>query len=333
MVLRGRGRNTGVFMSGHLRFRFAALLLLAGFSTPSASSNPLTDLFSAAPEQAPAPAPAPAQEQCLPQPGKATAGQRWLYHFDGHRKCWFLAAEGAATARKPVHHHAARQPVVTPEENEAAPRERKAVVDARAELIRSAPAAAPPPTPPTPEIAAVDAAPAPTPGAAALVPPAPAVAKPATDQLTPDYSAQRNVDVETLLLAAPADNSDAVSASVPPATPVAVSSAEAGDDPGPGWTTTWLGVLMMALGLVFLLSSSRTLRGTLLVAKTFSAAGGEGRPDLLPSQFDPRHRHRDETAPRDRRRTQATPRWTRQSQLTPPTRRHVVARLLPTVDG
>jgi uncharacterized membrane protein len=202
----------------------------------------------------------------LPQPGKSTAdGQHWVYRFDGRRKCWFQAAEGIATVKRPVHHHAAKRRVAAPEENEAALRKRKAVVDARAELLRSAPAETPQPMLPAPELKVVDAAPVPAMGAAVLVPPAPVVAKAATDQLTPDHPTPRQVDVETLLAAAPAA-SDAVAASVPPATPVAVPIAEAGDE-GRGWTATWLGVLLMALGLVSLLSSSRTLRGAVLVGR------------------------------------------------------------------
>ena len=89
------------------------------------------------------------------------------------------------------------------------------------------------------------------------------VAKPSNDQLTPDRPTLRQVDVETVLAAAPAA-SDAVAASVPPATPVAVPITKSGDD-GPGWTPAWLGVLLIALGLVSLLSSSRTLREAVLL--------------------------------------------------------------------
>ncbi len=194
----------------------------------------------------------------MPQPGKSTAdGQHWVYRFDGHRKCWFQAAEGTVT-KKPVHHHAAKH-VAAPKENEAMSRKRNAVVDARAELLRSAPAETPQPAPSAPELTVVDAAPVAATGVAVLVPPASVVAKPATDQLTPDHPTPRQVDVETLLAAAPAARS-AVAASVPSATPVALPTAEASDD-GRGWTATWLGVLLMALGFVSLLSSSRTLRG------------------------------------------------------------------------
>jgi hypothetical protein len=91
------------------------------------------------------------------------------------------------------------------------------------------------------------------------VPPAPVVVKPANDQLTPDYPAQRPVDVDSLLATAPSA-SDTVASSVPAATPVAVPIAGA-DDEEHGWRTTWLGVLLMVLGFISLLSSSATLQG------------------------------------------------------------------------
>ena len=249
-----------------MRFCFAAFRL-AGLSTSPASSNPFDDLLNASPGQATAPA--PTAEECLPQPGKSTAdGQHWVYRFDGNRKCWFQAAEGIATVKKPVHRHAAKHRVATREENATALRKRKTVVDARAGLLPSAPES-PHPTPLVPELKVADAAPVSATAAAALVPPAPIVAKPASDQLAPDHPTPRQVDVETLLAAAPAA-SDAITASVPSATPVAVPIAEAGDD-ARGGTATWLGVLLMALGLVSLLSSSRTVRGAVLVGRFLDA--------------------------------------------------------------
>lgn len=251
-------------MSGHLRFGFAAFLLVAGFVTPAAS-NPFTDLFSpnAAPDAAAAaPAPAPAQEECLLQPGKSTAaGQRWVYRHDGHRKCWFQAEAGTALARKPVHRHAETQRAAAPEENQPAPRKEEAVEDARAEMLSSALAEAPQPTPTAPQI--VDTVPVPATGGAPLVPPAPVLARPGADQLTPDQPMRRPADVETLLADAPAASDEA--ASVAPATPVAVQSAETGG--GGGSTTPWLGVLLMVLGFAALLSASRTLRRTLWPAR------------------------------------------------------------------
>ena len=248
-------------MSGHLRFCFAAFLL-AGLSTSPASPNPFDALFNSAPAEATAPAPAPAEEDCLPQPGKSTAdGQHWVYRFDGHRKCWFQTAEATATEKKRVRHHAAQKHVAAPKENESALRKRKAVVDARDELPRSAQAETPQP-PPAPEIKVVNAAPDPAPGAAALEPPAPAIAKPATDQFTSDRPTPRQLDVETLLAAAP-PASDLVATSVSSAAPAAISITEAGDDE-PERTATWLGVLLIGLGLVSLLvGASQTLRGRL----------------------------------------------------------------------
>lgn len=277
-------------MSGHVRFGFAALLVIA-FSTPAAS-NPFTDLFSPspAPEPAPAaPAPASAADACLPQPGTSTApGQHWVYRYDGHRKCWFQAEASTALARKPVHRHAARQRAAAPDDTESAPGRQKAVEDARDELLSSAPAQTPQPAPSAPEPKVADAAPVPATGAAAQDPPAPAprvvhtiavpvtgaaaqvppppvVAGPAADQSAPGQPALRQVDVEKLLADAPAASDEVTSA--PPATGVAAPGAETGDG-GSAMTsgsvpTRWLGVLLMALGFAALLSSSRTLRRAL----------------------------------------------------------------------
>jgi hypothetical protein len=241
-------------MSGHLRSCFAALLV-AGLSIVSispASSNPLDDLLSAAPKEATAPA--PAQEECLPQPGKLAAdGQRWVYRSEGHRKCWFQTAEGAvAAAKKPLRNRAVKQRIAARERRQAALRKRKADVDARAEVLRSTPAAISQPAPSAPEPKVADAVPSPAIGATSVVPPAP-VAESAIDQLTPDRPAPRLVDVETFQVSPSAN--DTVGSSVLPAIAVAARLAEAGDG-GSGWAETRLGLILMALGLVSLLGSS-----------------------------------------------------------------------------
>ena len=243
------GKTPWVFMSDHLRSCFAAFLL-AGLLISPASSNPFADLFNTAPREATAPA--PAQEACLLQPGKLTAdGLRWVYRSEGHRKCWFQTAEVVASMERPARRHFVKQRVTAPESSEAALRERKAGVNARAELLRSAPAEMSQPTPSAPELKVADAAPVPAMGAAALVPPAP-VAESAIDQLTPDRPTPRLVDVE-MLRVSPSAN-DTIPSSVLRAIPIAFPLAEAGDD-GRGRTATRLGVLLMALGLVSLLSS------------------------------------------------------------------------------
>jgi hypothetical protein len=198
----------------------------------------------------------------LPRPGTSTAeGQRWVYRTEGRRKCWFQAAEGTATVKQ-VRHRVAKPRVATAEENEAARTKQKAVMDARAELLRSAPAEKSQPTQPAPQLEVVDAASVPATAAAAFVTPA-TVASRATDQLTPDHRTPRRLDAETLLAAAPAP-SEVVAVSVPPAAPVASPIAEAADD-GWGWMATWLGALLMALGLASVLASSRTLREAVLL--------------------------------------------------------------------
>jgi len=128
------------------------------------------------------------------RPGKSTtAGQRWVYRYDGHRKCWFQAAEGTATVRKQVRHSVAKPRVAVAEENEAAPRRRKADVDARAELLRSAAAETSQPMPLAPEFKVVDAASVPATRTAAFARPA------VVEKLTPDDPMPNQVDVETLL--------------------------------------------------------------------------------------------------------------------------------------
>lgn len=58
--------------------------------------------------------------------------------------------------------------------------------------------------------------------------------------------------------------SEAVDASVPPVVPVDLHATETGEK-GRGWTETWIGVLLMALGIVCVLSSSRALREAVLL--------------------------------------------------------------------
>lgn len=237
-------------MSGHVRFGFAAFLVVA-LSTPAAA-NPFTDLFSsnAAPEPAAAaPAPAPAADACLSQPGTSTApGQHWVYRYDGHRKCWFQAEASTALARKSVHRHAARQRVAAPDENVSALRERKAVEDARDEMLSSTPAQTPQPAPSaqTPQVAPPTQASEATPsaiklvkvvpvriGAPAQVPPAPVLARPAADQPTPDQPTPPAPELK-VVDAAPVPVT-AAAAQVPPPPVLAKPGADqpAPDQPAP----------------------------------------------------------------------------------------------------
>jgi hypothetical protein len=246
-------------MSGHLRVYCAAFTLIAGLSTSSAFSTPLSELFNAGP--ATAPAPASAEAECLTRPGKSTAdGQHWVYRVEGQRRCWFQIAEGTERAKKLVQQRATKHRVAAAEENQTAARKRKTVVDARAELPRSAPADTSRPSPSVPA-QVVDASPVLATGIATRASPAPLSKR---DRLTADEFTPRQVDVEALLAAAPAA-SDVVAAS---AAPLAFSAAEAGDD---GRVWTWLGMLLMALGLVSVLSASLTIRWAALLPQLLFA--------------------------------------------------------------
>ena len=256
------GRNTGDSMSGHLQFSFASLVLIAGLSTSPASSNPFAALFNAAPAEA---APASPEDECLPRPGKSTAdGQHWVYRLDGHRKCWFQVAAGTTRVKKAVRHQGTKHRVAAPEENVTARRKGDAIVDARAEL-RSAPAETSQPTPPEPALKVVDAALVLNTGTAALEPP---IAKLANEQLTLDHSTPSQVEGQTLLTGSAGCQPRGCGLSV------GFPIAETGDD-GPGSMAIWFGVLLMALGLVAVLSASRTLRRTLLLG---DGCDGVGRP-------------------------------------------------------
>jgi hypothetical protein len=239
-------------MSGHLRICFASLALVGGLSGTPAFSNPFVDFFNNAPHEDAA-TNSSAQEECLPRPGNSTGeGQRWVYRRDGHRRCWFLT-EGIATVPKPVHRRAANRGASADTTDKARHR-RSSVADARAELLRSAPAEGAQPTPLASEIRVADAASVSSTGTRGLVPPTPVSDLPA-GQPTPEHFVPPQVDVDKLLAA----TSDADVTSARSAGPVGIRRAEASDE-GTDWMASWVGLLLMVLGVVAILSSSRVLR-------------------------------------------------------------------------
>jgi hypothetical protein len=287
-------------MSGPLRFRTAAVLL-AGLSTSPVSANIIDTLFNRAPEEALAPAPAKdasAKDECLSRPGRPADGQHWMYRLDGHRRCWFSVPEEAAAVRKRVHHHAVKQRFISSEKDEIALRRQKAVVDARAELIRPAAEDALQPRP-VPAVKVVDAAAfVPATGAAALVPSPPVLAKPdqlplehpnvSRDSDAPQDSNVRQDNVETLL-AATAAGSEAVAVSASPAGTVAVPVATGEDVQW--WTSRWIGPLLMGLGLMSLLGAARPLRGAALLTRSVRAPEAEDRLSLRSDSDSEAHLH------------------------------------------
>ncbi|MGY4629814.1 hypothetical protein [Bradyrhizobium sp. USDA 4486] len=216
----------------------------------------------------------------MTRPGKSTAdGQHWVYRVEGQRRCWFQAAEGTETVKKLVRQRAARHRVAkyrvaTSEENQTATPKRKTMVDARAELPRSASADASRPSPSVPA-QVVDASPVLATGIATRASP-PSLSK--RDRLQADEITPRQVDVEALLAATPAA-SDVVAAA---AMPLALSTTEAGDNE---WGWTWLGMLLMAVGLVSVLSASPIIRSDVLLHQLRSSFAGQR---LMPVQTRPR---------------------------------------------
>jgi hypothetical protein len=275
-------------------------------------------LLNRAPEEAPPPVPVKdtqAKDECLARPGKPADGQHWRYRLDGHRRCWFLAPEEIATSRQRVRHHAVKRRLASSEEDETAPRKQRAVVDARAELMRPAPEEALQPTP-VPAVKVVDAAPsvpatgaavpapaagaavsAPAAGAAALVPPPPVLAK--RDRLPseqPDVRKDdvRNDNVETLLAATPA-SSEAIAVSASPASAVAVP-VDIGEDVQ-WWTSRWIGPLLMALGLMSLVVATRPLQRAALVTRSVRAPEAEERLGRYSDSESQAHLHDRRHAP------------------------------------
>ncbi|WBL78111.1 hypothetical protein I3J27_35065 [Bradyrhizobium xenonodulans] len=237
-------------MSGYLRMCFVSLVLVETLSTGPASSNPLANIFNTA-----APQPtvtSPPQAECLGRPGNSTPdSQHWVYRMDGHHKCWFLT-EGMAKVKKTVRPRAAKDNTASLDENGTTRPRQSGVVDARAELLRSAPAE--PSQPPYPEVKVADATSdldtGTTPMSAAPI---------AGHDRWPTHSVPSQVDVEQPLAAAPAN--DVVTSSEPPTIPIGVLvlTAEARNE-ARSRTAAWLGVLLMMLGMIFILSSSRSLR-------------------------------------------------------------------------
>lgn len=236
-------------MSGYLRMCFVSLVLVETLSMGPASTNPLADIFNTA-----APQPtvtSPPQAECLGRPGNSTPdSQHWVYRMDGHHKCWFLT-EGVAKVKKTVRRRVADSTASLDENRTARPRQ-SGVVDARAELLRSAPAE--PSQPPDPEVKVADAAPDLDTGTALM-----SAVLIAEHGRRPTHSVPSQVDVEQPLAPAPAD--DVVTSSEPPTTPIGmlVLTAEARNE-APSRTATWLGALLMMLGMLSILSSSRSLR-------------------------------------------------------------------------
>lgn len=120
-------------MLANLKFCSPAIVLLAGLSTSPGYSSPVTDPFNLNAGSQQAAAPVAPRDVCVPRPDKSPpAGQRWVYHRHGHRKCWFQAAEQLAL-KKRIQYRPAKVGVRATQ-NESAQRKHEAFEDVRAEL-------------------------------------------------------------------------------------------------------------------------------------------------------------------------------------------------------
>lgn len=236
-------------MSRHLQACLRSFVVLAAVSISPAYGDPLIDFLGLNAASQDAVASTATQPQCLALPGSPTEGLRWVYRRDGHRKCWFQTDE--QSAKKQVRRRIAKPLVGIPAESE---RKRKAVVDARAELIRSAAVETPPQLRAGPEINTVDDAPF-----KAIDPPSkeqPTIQQPA---VVP-YVGQQVV-LETLPADAPSATDEVPGSAAKPKPATFPVAAQVDDEQGR--MATSLGVLLMALGLICLLASGRSLRADL----------------------------------------------------------------------
>lgn len=244
----GRAQHREFSMSGYLRMCFVSLVLVETLSLGPASPNPLGDIFNTAAAQPTVTS--PPQPECLGRPGNSPPNsQHWVYRMDGHHKCWFLT-EGVKV-KKIVRRRLAKDNTASLDENGTTRPRQSGVADARAELLRSAPAE--PSQPPHLEVKVADAASDLDTGSALMS------AGLIAEHGQPRHFVPSQVDVEQPLAAAPAN--DVVTSSEPPTIPIGmlVLTAEARNE-APTRTATWLGVLLMMLGLLSILSSSRSLR-------------------------------------------------------------------------
>ena len=220
-------------MSGHGRFCVAAFLFASG---APAFSNPLI-----------ASVPTPAQRECALQPSKSTApGHRWVYHVDGHRKCWFQADGADRSMKRQVHPHETNRPVAAPEENEVALRE-KTVRNARAQMLDPTPTDAPGSAPEVVASASVGDSPAVT--LALAAPTAEIIAPHTIDHPKPGHDMRGPADAGVVVATHPLAG-DAAASATSLATTRAVSTSMA----------TLAGVALIALGLILLVGSPLVTR-------------------------------------------------------------------------
>jgi hypothetical protein len=236
-------------MSGHRRVCVPFLVLFAGLSVSPASSNSLTDWLSNPAFEGPK---AQTPAECLSHPRTSAAPSRhWMYHLEGHRKCWF-EAEVTASVQKQVNRHAPKRPHA----NEAA-RRKMAVMNAQDQLLID-------PLPQVPRAAATDAAPEPGGGSGT---PTSAVSEPLQsrmDRLTNDA----NPRLEDVSAAVASIDEHGRTISAAQATTAAPSGPDANKDPLQVMATR-LGILAITLGLGLLFGS--------LLCSRFLSFGGAVR--------------------------------------------------------
>lgn len=251
-------------MFAHLRCFFSALAISTGVFTSLAYSNPLADRSNSKVATERAAAPAAPQETCFSSPGKsATAGQRWVYHRVGDRKCWFQTAEQPQLKRR-VRYRPAKASIVAAAENGSMLPKPKRVEDAQAELLPVR-TERPQALQSASGLEVVAAAPVLSTGRASLL-------TGELDRLESDNRTGRRLDTDTSQTRAPPQS---VASHAPLVAAAASGHLDSGAlDDKPGWPSTWIAVLLMTLGFSSILGSNRTVRDIVM----FRSKGAQVRP-------------------------------------------------------
>jgi hypothetical protein len=248
-------------MFAHLRFFVSVLVILTGVSASPAYSNPIADLSNSKGAIERVVAPAVPQETCLLRPGQsAVAGKRWVYHREGHRKCWFPTTE-PAQLKKRVRYRPAKASVAASAESQNMQPKPESIDDARAELLPAVPEI----PQALPSASGFDVVAAGSVLSAERASPLAAE----LNRLEPDNRAEPRLDTDTDLRRASPPKSTRHAALVGAAAPVHPASQALDDKLG--WPATWIAMLLMTLGFISILSSNRAIRDIVMLRKRYQS--------------------------------------------------------------
>jgi hypothetical protein len=241
-------------MFAYLRSFLSSIVILSCIPVSPGHSDPIASLAGPKDGTERTAAVAASQETCLSRPGKSVeAGQRWVYHREGQRRCWFQTAE-LAQLKKRVRYRPTKAVVAASEERERKLSRPKRVEDARAELVPSR-LEAPQAEPTASSLDVASPAPAPDAKRATLL-------TGELDRAELETRAGRRPGADLSLADAPPQRVASLASMVAGTQPVH-STSETPDD-SPSWPATWIAVLLMSLGVGSVLASNGAVRNMIM---------------------------------------------------------------------